>query len=265
MREDRRRVDEPSAATTPNLDRSREDRADPLTPPEWSLTLADLKFTVRESARRKTLSIGVERDGELVILAPLGVDQGRVAELAASRQDWLYGKLTEKARQYRPTRTREYVTGEGFYYAGRSYRLLVGQREAEGEALQLRAGRFRLSHAHVAQGRELFVGWYTTHLLAWAEEHLLRLRPRVRVEPTGLRVTDLGHRWGSCGSRHDLALHWRVSLLPRRMAEYVLVHELVHLEHHHHRAAFWERLEVLLPDYAERKSWLALHGADYDL
>lgn len=193
------------------------------------------------------------------------MDQGRVTELAVSRQDWLYGKLAEKTRLHRPTRTREYVTGEGFWYAGRSYRLLVSQREAEGEALQLRAGRFQLSRAHVAQGRELFVRWYTTHLLAWAEEQLIRLGPRLRVEPTGLRVTDLGHRWGSCGTRRDLALHWRVALLPRRMAEYVLVHELVHLEHHHHRTAFWERLEVLLPDYAERKSWLALHGADYDL
>ncbi|MBI0445360.1 DUF45 domain-containing protein [Deinococcus sp. DB0503] len=247
------------------MDRGREAHADPLPPPEWRLTLSDLTFTVRESARRKTLSIGVERDGELVILAPLGVDQDRVAELAATRRDWLYGKLAEKAQQYRAPRRREYVTGEGFWYAGRSYRLLVGQGEAEGEALQLRAGRFRLSPFHVHQGRELFIGWYTTHLLTWAEEQLIRLRPRLRVEPTGLRVTDLGHRWGSCGTRRDLALHWRVALLPRRMAEYVLVHELVHLEHHHHRAAFWERLEVLLPDYAERKSWLALHGADYDL
>lgn len=237
----------------------------PSPPLEWTFSRHDLTFTVRESPRRKTVSLGLERDGQLLILAPTGIQTGQLEKLVTARQDWLYGKLAEKNRLHRPTRTREYVTGEGFHYAGRSYRLLVSQREAEGEALQLRAGRFQLSRAHVAQGRELFIRWYTAHLLAWAEEQLIRLRPRLRVQPSNLRVTDLGHRWGSCGTRRDLYLHWRVALLPRRMAEYVLVHELVHLEHHHHRAAFWERLEVLLPDYVERKSWLALHGADYDL
>ncbi|KEF33383.1 hypothetical protein RDMS_12795 [Deinococcus sp. RL] len=265
MREDRRRADESGAATAPDLDRGREAHADPVTPPEWSLTLTDLTFTVRESARRKTLSIGVERDGELVILAPLGVDQGRVAELAASRRDWLYGKLAEKAQQYRAPRRREFVPGEGFWYAGRSYRLRLTEVVAEVPALRLKHGRFELQRGHVDVGRETFIAWYRAHLLPWAEEMLHRQRPRLHSLPTSIRVADLGHRWGSCGTRRDVTLHWRVALLPRRMAEYVLVHELVHLEHHHHRAAFWERLEVLLPDYAERKSWLALHGADYDL
>lgn len=220
---------------------------------------------MRESVRRKTVSLGLERDGQLLILAPAGIQREQLDRLVSSRQDWLYGKLAEKHRLHRPRRTREFVTGEGFYYAGRSYRLLVTRSEAEGEALRLQGGRFQLSQTQLHQGRELFIDWYSAHLLAWAEEQLIRLTPRLRVLPSKLRVADLGQRWGSCSASRDVTLHWRVALLPRRMAEYVLVHELVHLEHHHHRAAFWQRLEVLVPDYAERKSWLALHGADHDL
>lgn len=220
---------------------------------------------MRESTRRKTVSLGLERDGQLLILAPTGTKQEQLEHLVSVRQDWLYGKLAEKQRLHRPRRTRDYVTGEGFYYAGRSYRLLVHDDQAEGVALQLHGGRFCLRRDHVHQGRELFITWYRAHLLAWAEEQLLRLRPRLHVGPSQLRVSDLGQRWGSCSTSRTVTLHWRVALLPRRMAEYVLLHELAHLEHHHHQAAFWARLEVLLPDYHDRKSWLALHGADYDL
>lgn len=220
---------------------------------------------MRESTRRRTVSLGVERDGQLLILAPTGIHREQLERLVSSRQDWLYGKLAEKQRLHRPHRTREYVTGEGFLYAGRSYRLLITEVSPQEEALRLKGGRFHLSRSQLHHGRELFILWYSTHLLTWAEEQLIQVRPRLRMVPSKLRVADLGQRWGSCSAGREVTLHWRVALLPRRMAEYVLVHELVHIEHHHHRAAFWARLEVLLPDYAERKSWLALHGADYDL
>ncbi|MVN85313.1 DUF45 domain-containing protein [Deinococcus sp. HMF7620] len=261
MRSGGRRVDGAGAAAPSALG---DPRLTPV-PAEWTLTLHDLTFTVRESARRRTVSLGLERDGALLILAPSGTDAGMLRQLVLSRQDWLYSKLADKTRLHRPRREREYVTGEGFFYAGRSYRLLLTEGAPEEEGLTLKGGRFRLHRAEASRGRELFIRWYSGHLSTWAEEQLFRLHSRLRVQPSSVRVTDLGQRWGSCGTGQAVALHWRVALLPRRMAEYVLVHELVHLEHHHHKASFWERLEVLLPDYAERKSWLAFHGAEYDL
>lgn len=211
------------------------------------------------------MSLGLERDGQLRILAPPGTGQPQLERLVSARQDWLYGQLAEKRRLYRPARVREYVTGEGFWYAGRSYRLLVGEPGSGDGQLRWQTGRFHLERDQLAQGRSLFIHWYSERLVIWANEQLHRARSRLRVLPTTLDVRDLGHRWGACGPDGRVSLHWRVMLLPRRMAEYVLLHELVHLEHPHHRAAFWERLEVLLPDYAKRRTWLALNGADYDL
>jgi len=49
-------------------------------------------------------------------------------------------------------------------------------------------------------------------------------------------------------------------LLPARIAEYVVVHEIAHLHEPHHTPAFWLRIERAMPDYAQRKTWLAEHG-----
>ena len=58
--------------------------------------------------------------------------------------------------------------------------------------------------------------------------------------------------------------HWKTILLPKHIAEYVVVHEMVHLHEPHHTAEFWLRLERAMPDYAQRKSWLAEHGIEVE-
>lgn len=220
---------------------------------------------MRESPRRKTVSLGVERDGQLLVLAPTGTPSATLEAFIESRLDWVYGKLAVKSDLYRPAQQREYVSGEGFLYGGRSYRLLLIPGGTSAAPLHLNGQRFELCAADVPRGREVFIAWYTNQLTAWAQVQLRRLQFRLRTAPREVHVADLGYRWGAASRTGSVTLHWRVALLPQRIAEYVLVHELVHLEFHHHRPPFWERLEVMLPDYADRKAWLARHGADYDL
>ncbi|WP_319941479.1 M48 metallopeptidase family protein [Halomonas jincaotanensis] len=88
----------------------------------------------------------------------------------------------------------------------------------------------------------------------------------MQVEPagvdTGVRVQDLGYRWGSCSKSNRVYFHWKTILLPRHIAEYEVVHELVHLHEPHHTPAFWRRLARTMPDYEQRKTWLARHGIE---
>jgi hypothetical protein len=93
------------------------------------------------------------------------------------------------------------------------------------------------------------------------EARVERQAGRLEVEPGGVEVRELGYRWGSCGKGGRLYFHWRSILLPPRIVEYVVVHELVHLREPHHTPAFWRAVERVLPDYAARKQWLAEHGA----
>lgn len=200
----------------------------------------------------------------MVLLVPTGTPEAQLRQLVESRRSWLYEKLEVKTVQYRPARTREFVPGEGFWYAGRTYRLRLMNNTGE-TGLRLRSGWFELARGSEPSGREQFLEWYTGHLQVWLDGQLRLLAQRLTTRPGAVHVQDLGYRWGSCGTRKELYFHWRLALLPRRIAEYVLIHELVHLEHLHHQDAFWSRVEALVPDFLERKAWLAQHGADYDL
>ncbi|MBS3789232.1 M48 family metallopeptidase, partial [Candidatus Bipolaricaulota bacterium] len=63
-------------------------------------------------------------------------------------------------------------------------------------------------------------------------------------------------KWGSCSGKNNLSYNFRLIMAPSDVLEYVVVHELVHLEEPKHSKAFWRRLSDLLPEYQKSKDWL---------
>lgn len=225
------------------------------------LAVGDLRFEVVLSARRRTMELSVERDGGLVVRAPEGATSARLEAFIHEKRTWVYRKVAEKEALRRTVPVREYVSGEGFPYLGRSYRLLLVNRQEV--PLRLEAGRFRLRRSEVGQGRAHFIRWYAEHGRTWLRRRVEALAPRVGVEPGAVEVRDLGYRWGSCGWSRTLNFNWATILLPPSIVEYVVVHELVHLCERNHTPAFWRRVERAMPDYVRRKTWLAERGASF--
>jgi len=110
---------------------------------------------------------------------------------------------------------------------------------------------------------EHFVSWYTAHASPWLGRRVRIFGERLEVMPSTLHVRDLGYRWGSCSPKGNLYFNWRVICLPPRLIEYVVAHELVHLKEPRHDSEFWGRLKRIVPDYAQRKLWLAENSARY--
>lgn len=83
---------------------------------------------------------------------------------------------------------------------------------------------------------------------------------RMGVTVSEVKVQDPGYRWGSFGSGGRVSFHWKAILLPPRIAQFVVIHELAHGLHPDHSSAFWIKVEQHLSDWRGRKSWLAENG-----
>jgi predicted metal-dependent hydrolase len=228
-----------------------------------TLTIDDLEFTLRRSSKRSTVGITVDRDGSLVLSAPEDCPVERIEEIAREKQFWVYTKLAQKNLLFRPPPSKEYVSGESFHYLGRSYRLKLVDGTEQAVPLRLVHGRFRLRRDAVADAHRHFVRWYTEHGEPWLRRRVARLAPRVGTGPTSVEVRELGYRWGSCSVSGGLNFHWRSVLLPPRIVEYIVAHELVHLLVPNHGREFWTRLQRVMPDYESRKAWLAEEGGRF--
>ena len=86
---------------------------------------------------------------------------------------------------------------------------------------------------------------------------------RMKVTYGRITIRDQKTRWGSCSSGGNLNFNWRLLLMPERVMDYVIVHELAHRREMNHSAAFWQIVETYLPDYRERRQWLKENGNRY--
>lgn len=223
-----------------------------------TLTVDDLDFEVRLSSARQTLGITVGRMGELVVSAPPEVPESTLREFVMRKRPWVYKQLAKKDALQHVVPRKLFTDGEGFSYLGRDYRLrLVDGPEG---AIKLMGGRFLMPRRMAPRGSEHMIRWYCDRAKPWLENKVNAYADRMEVKPSGLKVQDLGYRWGSCGKGGSLYFHWKTILLPAKMAEYVVVHELAHLHESHHTPDFWLRVERALPDYENRKTWLAQNG-----
>ena len=76
------------------------------------------------------------------------------------------------------------------------------------------------------------------------------------LTPTSVRITGAKKRFGSCSGNNGLCFSWRLMLYPSEAIDYVVVHELAHIRHHDHSAAFYDLVAQYLPDHRERRALL---------
>lgn len=226
-----------------------------------------LEVEVRRSARRKTVDLIVDRFGDLVVNVPDALPPNEVEAIVRKKQEWICAKLGQKEAVLKPSGTREYVTGEGFYYLDRKYRLKL-VNPVDGAAiptLRLRNSRFWLVRSSAEKGRSDFIRWYTQQGESWIPDAVETLKDRVAAKPRSITVRDLKYRWGSCNPAGDVYFHWRVMLLPPKVIQYLILHELAHLHEHNHSPEFHRRLSRAFPAYREMEAWLEANGDRYDL
>lgn len=227
----------------------------------------DIEFTLIRSDRR-TADIVIERSGDVIVRAPVGVDDERVREVVSDRALWVHRSLAEWEDLNSSRRHRPLMQGQGFAYLGRSYRLkFVADADVP---LRLKNGRWELSEAFVAHegaaaARKAFRDFYITKGLQLLPERVRQLAPQIGVTPGQVCVKELGYHWASCGKDGALNFHWKMLMAPQTVIDYVAVHELCHLRHRDHSDAFWNEVDKVLPRYRDRKSWLREHGAALDL
>jgi predicted metal-dependent hydrolase len=67
-------------------------------------------------------------------------------------------------------------------------------------------------------------------------------------------------RWASCSAQGAMSFNWRLLLAPAAVLDYVVWHEVCHLEVMDHSPRFWTLLASRCPDYRAHAAWLRRNG-----
>ena len=201
--------------------------------------------------RRRTLTLNVEKNGEVVVRAPLSLSDAEISRFVERHRRWVLKRLA--ARQNIPQIS--LADGERITIFGKSYLLATGRTRIAGETVFL-----------PQEGRAEALARL---LKSFCYEPMFRLTQQI-AERYGfafsrVRISSARSRWGSCNRERVIAYTFRLAFLPPEIIEYIAVHELCHTVCFNHSTAFWREVSRILPDYKVRRSNLKSYGYLMDL
>jgi hypothetical protein len=190
--------------------------------------------------------------GVVEVVVPEGTSERAVVRFLRRHEGWIAARLAEL-----PPRVR-FADGVTIPVLGEPLRL-AHRPEA-------RPGPVRVGATLVIGGDAAKV---TARTSAWLRERARSaLYERAHAHAAGIgrrvsaiRIADPRTRWGSCSPGGALSFSWRLVLAPEAVLDYVVAHEVAHLEVARHDARFWSLVERLDPDCREARAWLAGNGA----
>lgn len=220
-----------------------------------------IEFAVVKS-KRKSLSITIQPDGNLLVKAPVLMSDAEIAKWVRTKTGWIIRQRAKILEQQQMNPPKQYKTGEKFLYLGQEYGLEVRISEGRAGMVGIVEDKIVL-FAKTGDNAEV-----QKALHAWYEKQAKTVIPkRVRfyAEQMGetfgnITIKNQKKRWGSCSSARNLNFNRRLIMAPQKVLDYVVVHELCHLRQMNHSKEFWKEVELVLPDYKVHKKWLEMNG-----
>ena len=222
--------------------------------------LTAIPYVVRRSQRRGTVSIAIDPAMGVLLTAPQATPIARLDRVVHDKARWIVERLRRGPTGAERTAPREFVNGETFLYLGCQYRLKFAVGAVP--RVTLVGGRLVVTvpEGSAAAVRQAVLTWYRHHAAERLPERAAIWAKKMGVPVPVVLIRDQRRRWGSCDPKGNLRFNWRIVQAPMRLVDYVVAHELVHLTHRKHTAAFWAALGRVMPDYEARRERLCQVG-----
>ncbi len=212
---------------------------------------SDLQYMIRRSSRARRVRVTVDGAGEVTVTLPKKAAERRAAEAVKELRPWI------DRRRSALLRAAEEVAREPgtLPYLGATLRVVAepGRERVHrrGDVLLVPPG----------DAREAIERYYRRRARAEIGPRLDAATARAGSRHTGLTIRGQRTRWASCSSTGKMSFNWRLLLAPEAVLDYVIEHEVCHLEVMDHSPRFWALLESRSPGWREHAEWLRRYGS----
>ena len=214
--------------------------------------MEDLAYHVRRSDRARRVRVTVDATRGVEVVLPRRAPEREAAAAIRELRPWIERRVAELAR----ARATVAARGEFVPYLGRTLAL----RGEPGRTRVTRRGDVLIVPNGAAR-RPALERWYRRAARAEIEPRLDRACALSGTSYSRLTIRAQKTRWASCSHGGAMSFNWRLLLAPEPVLDYVVWHEVCHLEVMDHSPRFWRLLAVRSPGYREQLRWLRVNGA----
>ncbi len=204
-------------------------------------------------SKRRTIALEVARDATLIVRAPYRTPFDFIEKVVFKKRFWIKEKQEIVRDRYQRIVPKEFVSGEGFLYLGNMYKL---EFIDDVDMPIVFNNGFKIARKNYDAAKEILIAWYKAQASHKISERVNWYSSLSGLKYNRIKISDAQRRWGSCSAKGNLNFSWRLIMAPFRVMDYVVVHELAHLEEKNHSKAFWNKVKTMLPDYGQYRKWL---------
>lgn len=239
-----------------------------------SIVLGDrtVPYKVRRSTRARRIRLTFSAKDGLQLVLPSNVSLSReyIENILYQKYKWILNAL-ERLEYYEqnPEPPRLFEMGEDKLFLGQVYKLEL-QFQPHCQGAQVLGKTAAVLVVEVQEGlnnanetRAIYsalMQWYQDQAKRYITQRTAELASIYGFQYNMLRIRDQKTRWGSCSGKGNLNFNWRLIMAPPSIIDYVIVHELCHLQQMNHSQLFWKLVERFMPDYETHRAWLKYHG-----
>ena len=236
---------------------------------------------VLRRGKRRTIGFSVGPDG-LTVSAPKWVPLYEIDKAVLEKSSWILKKLQQTRDRHQDLEAARIDWKDGCCvpFLGVQMRVVLdpchvvsgvgAELKTQARSTSLAVGEtaplplppsltlhIALPHnATAAQIRDAVQAWLMRRARQIFTERLDHFAPTVRVQWRNLKLSSASTRWGSASANGSIRLNWRLVHFKLPVIDYVVVHELSHLQVMDHSPQFWDTVRAVVPDYAELRGQL---------
>jgi predicted metal-dependent hydrolase len=207
-------------------------------------------------SRRRTVALEITDDAKLLVRAPLKSSLKYIEEVIAKNNIWIAKKQFLAKKRNILFKPKQFVAGEKFLYLGQEYPLQIIDVHND-----ICLEDFLLVPQKLSTNiREHIIAWYKKQAAEVITKRVEYYSGLAGLHHSGIKLSEAKTKWASCNADNSLTFVWRLVMAPLATIDYVVVHELAHIDVKNHSRKFWNKVASIFPGYKKERRWLRENG-----
>ncbi len=211
-----------------------------------------VRFSKRRSAELRV------SEGKVKVYAPATMPMQAIASWVADREAWILRALDRQSVKQAEVPVRQGVAGERWPYLGELFTLAI--QPARRNSVCREGDKLHVQLAAGASVGALIEAWYKAEARTVLTAKTVTLAESLGLSVHTVKLRRTKTKWGHCTRRGVIQFNWLVIQAPEWVVDYLVAHEVSHLQHPDHSRAFWRYVAAICPDYRAADRWLNENG-----
>jgi len=228
--------------------------------------------------KRKSLCIKVEKNGHVQVVAPINLSKDYILNFVLKKANWIIDKKQEMQKLQSKIIKRSFEDNSTFMYLGEEYPIkLIYDEKLNKTVINIKNNNndglkkepYEKSYFEIITNthdeeilKKALEKWYREKTLKIVKERVDLYSHEFTDKVTEIKVKEQKRRWASINIKNEIFFNWRISMAPLEVIDYIVVHEMCHMDFRNHSKDFWRRVGEVMPFYKVYHNYLKENGTN---